>query len=69
MLMISERIITACIRRIGEGTVFSLSVHTSIGGGLLHLADGGRGVYPSQVKMGRPIMLMEGGTPISDLDG
>ena len=31
------------IRRMGEGTVFSLSVHTSMGGGVPHLA-GGKGV-------------------------
>ena len=62
-------IITARIRRMGEGTVFNLSVHTSIGrggGGFvpIWLADGegGREVIPSQVWMGE-------GYPIPGLDG
>ena len=45
-------ILTAHIRMMGEGTVFSLSVHTSTGGGgrVPHLADGGG--TPSQVWTG-----------------
>ena len=51
-------LITARIRRMGEGTVFSLAVHTSTGGRLPHLAEGGtpprsrQGGTPSQVQMG-----------------
>ena len=62
---------------MGVGTVLSLSVHTSTGGGVPHLTDGGGGT-PSQVWMGgtlcpvpdRPIPgLDREGTPISGLDG
>ena len=61
-------VITARIRRMGEGTVFSLSVHTSIGGGGYPIQglDGARG-YPipdldgwgtlSQVQMGGGLPL------------
>ena len=55
-----NRIFTARIRKMLEGTVFSLLVHTSTRG-VLHLADGGRGVSPFQVWTG-------GGYPIPGLD-
>ena len=74
-----EHVITARIRRMREGTVFSLSVHTSIGGGVPHPRSG-RGGYPIPGQdrgllhtrsewRGYPILLMGGeGIPISGLD-
>ena len=54
------KIFTARIRRGFEGTVLSLSVHTSIGGVYPHPVNGEEGVPPSQVRMGVPRPLLAG---------
>ena len=60
-------IFSARIRRMGEGTVFSLSVHT-LTGGYPHLRSGW-GVPISQVRIkDTPIPGQDGGRPIPSLD-
>ena len=51
--------VTTCIRRMGEGIVFSLSVHTW---GVPHLAN--RWGYPHSANGGYPIQPTGGGNPI-----
>ena len=62
-------IFTARIRRMGEGTVFSLSVHTSTGGGVPDLALDGRGTRSSLGWGGYPIQPWMGGYPIQPWTG
>ena len=58
---ILDSIITARIRRIGEGTVFSLFVSPHLGGGI---PQSGQGGTPSQVCLGVPHPRSgRGGTP------
>ena len=58
LILFSSRFVTVHIQRMGEGTVFSLSVHTSMGQGCPHPFQWG---YP------HPTYLMRG-TPIPALD-
>ena len=55
-------IFTTYIRRMGEGTVFGLSVHTSTGGGLPHIRSRWGGT-PLQVQVGVPHFRSRLGVP------